>query len=164
MPGAWRGILQAASDPPTGLLVALAIVVAFVLILAARGIFDWLRGPDRETATYRLVEAGEGLALVEGESPQAGRLIGLDEPAMRDFIDRVEVRNEMRLHAVISADGDKQAWKDWRARDDRATPDGVLIEDSKGMVEIDRQGRVTAQPPMDEAVRGDLLEVLESVV
>lgn len=152
------------SDPPTGLVAALALVAVAVLLLAFRGILDWIRGPNRETATYRLVEAGEGLALVEAREPEEGRLIGLDEAAMRDFLDRVEHRNEMRLETVVDAEGNEQPWQDWRGREDRPVPDGVVIQDSKGRVEVDRQGRVTAQPPMDDAVRGDFLDVLTATV
>lgn len=164
VPLAW-GLAQAGgSDPPGGLLIALAVLFAIVALLAVRGLVDWLFGSKSETVTYRLADTGDGLALADPDARGIAALVGLSDPAMQALLDRVESRNEMRLHTVVEADGEERDWEVWRANPHRQTPRGVVIEDSKGIVEIDRSGRVTATPPLDEAVRGDLLEVLESAL
>jgi hypothetical protein len=158
-----RGLLLFDSAAPTGLVVALAVLGLAVALLALRGIVDWLFGPEAARADYRLVEAGEGLALADAEEARGERLVGLDEAGMRELLDRAEERNEMRLHVVLE-EGGRTEWETWRADADRRAPDGVVIEDSKGMVEIHASGRVKAKPPLDEAVRGDLVEILGEAV
>lgn len=159
------GLLQLASpDAPTGLLVALGVLLLAVALLALRGIVDWLFGPETTTATYRLVQAGEGLALADADEAKGQRLVGLDEEAMGRFLELAEDRNEMRLHVVLDAEGARRDWEDWRAESDRRPPAGLVIEDSKGLVEVHASGRIEARPPLDQAVRGDLLEVLGEVL
>lgn len=158
------GILQTSGgDPPAGLLLALGLVLLFVIVLAARAAWDRLLSGPESTSTYRLREGGEGLVLADDEGPKTGRPIGLDDSQMDHLLELVEDRNEMRLHTVVARDGEEIDWEAWRAQPDRATPKAVVIEDSKGLVEIDVSGRVKATPPLDDAVRGDLLEVLETV-
>lgn len=158
------GLLQTASDPPTGLLIALGVVLVAVVLLALRGLVDWLFGTEAETATYRLVEAGEGLALADADEAGGQRLVGLDEEAMARLLEEAEARNEMRLHVVLDRQGSKTDWEAWRSETERVSPQGVVLEDSKGLVEVHASGRVEATPPLDEAVRGDLLEVLGDVL
>lgn len=149
---------------PTGMLVALGVVVLAVLLLALRGLLDWLLGPAPETATYRLVETGDGLDLVDVDEATGHRLVGLEPEDVRELLDRTERRNEMRLHVVLERDGTQRDWEDWRREEGRRPPAGLILEDSKGLVEVHDSGRVKATPPLDEAVRGDLMEVLQGSI
>lgn len=151
-------------DQPTGLLVALAVVFAAVLLLALRGIVDWMFGPESPTETYRLLEFEGNLALSEEGELEGNRLVGIDEAAMDRLLEAVEHRNELRLHTIVTPAGEELAWETWRQDAEREKVQSVVIEDSKGLVEIGRAGRVTATPPLDEAVRRDLIEVLEDVL
>jgi hypothetical protein len=157
------GLLQTSSQAPTGLLVVVGVFALALVLLALRGLVDRLFGAEAATASYRLVEAGEGLALAD-DGAQDERLAGLDEAAMGRLIDRAEKRNEMRLHRVLDRQGGRHDWETWRADPDSHGPAAVTLEDSKGMVEIHASGRVEATPPLDDAVRGDLLEVLRGVL
>jgi hypothetical protein len=157
-------VLQLDAQAPTGLLVAVGVLVLAVALLALRGIVDWLVGPDAETARYRLVDTGDGLAIADADDVDDQRLVGLDERAMRTLLDRAEERNEIRLHVVIARDGSRIDWEAWRRAADRETPNGVVLEDSKGRVDVYADGRVDATPPLDDAVRSDLVEVLEQAV
>lgn len=161
LPGA-PGLL--APDAPTGLLLALGLLVLGVALLALRGLVDWLFGPEAARATYRLVEAGQGLAIADADDARGRRLVGLDESQMQALLARAEERNEMRLHTVLEREGGRVDWEAWRADADRRPPSGVILEDSKGLVEIRATGRIEATPPLDDAVRGDLLEVLSEVL
>lgn len=158
-------LLQLGSpDAPTGMLVALGVLVLAVLLLAVRGLVDWLLGPEPETATYRLVETEDGLELVDADEAKGRRLVGLEPEDVRDLLDRAERRNEMRLHVVLERDGTQRHWEDWRREEDRQPPAGLILEDSKGLVEIHDAGRVKATPPLDDAVRGDLMDVLRATL
>lgn len=152
------------ADAPTGLLLVLGVLGVAVLVLAARGILDWVLGPDPATATYRLVQDGDRLELADADEARESRLVGLDGASMRELMDEAEDRNEIRLHTVIAADGSRQDWEDWRRDESRGTPTGVIVEDSKGLVEIHNDGRLEATPPLDDAVRSDLMEVLRGAV
>jgi len=158
------GLLQTSSQAPTGLLVVVGVFALALALLVLRGLVDWLFGAEAATASYRLVEAGEGLALADADEAQGERLVGLDEAAMGRLIDHAEERNEMRLHHVVDREGQRHDWETWRADPDRGNPAAVRLEDSKGMVEIHESGRVEATPPLDDAVRGDLLDVLRGVL
>lgn len=164
-PLSW-GLGQAAgSDPPTGLIVAVALAFLVAAVFAVRGLIDWVAGGDDETHTYRLVEDAEGaFSLARAEPSRGERPVGLEAQAMDRLLVRAEERNEIRIHRVLDPDGAPVDWEDWRANPERLTPATVILEDSKGLVEVDRSGRVTATPPLDEAVRGDLVEVLEGAV
>lgn len=143
-----------------GLVFALGVAFLAVALLALRGLVDWLWGPEAPTATYRLVESDAGFAIADAEEAKGQRLVGLDDEAMLALLDRAEQRNEMRLHTVLGAGGTHEDWEEWRGEEDRRAPAGVVIEDSKGLVEVHASGRIDATPPLDEAVRGDLVEVL----
>lgn len=147
-----------------GLVVALGVAALAVALLALRGLVDWLLGPEAPTATYRLVETDGGLVLADEDEAKGQRLVGLDDEAMLALLDRAEQRNEMRLHTVLGAGGTHEDWEEWRGEEDRRAPAGVVIEDSRGLVEVHASGRVDATPPLDEAVRGDLVEVLASAL
>lgn len=147
-------------EADAGLVIALAVVLLAVLLLALRGLVDWLVGPEAPTATYRLVETDAGLAIADADEAHGRRLVGIDDEAMVALMDLAEQRNEMRLHTVLEAGGTSADWEAWRREEGRRAPKGVILEDSKGLVEIHASGRIDARPPLDEAVRGDLVEVL----
>lgn len=151
-------------EAPLGLVVALTVFAAAILLLALRGVVDWLFGPEPETAAYRLVDADGELVIADADQAHGRRLVGIEEAQMEDLLARAEDRNEMRLHTVLGPEGRRFDWETWRVRSDRESPAGVVLEDSKGLVEIHATGRIEATPPLDEAVRGDLLEVLERVL
>jgi hypothetical protein len=148
----------------TGALVALGVFALAIALLAARGLVDWLFGSDPERATYRLVDEDDRLVLVDAEEADDRRLVGLEPADMRALLDRAEERNEIRLHVVLDREGRREEWERWRAAADAPTPAGVVLEDSKGMVEVHDTGRIEATPPLDDAVRQDLLDVLRAVL
>ena len=148
----------------TGALVALGVFALAIALLAARGLVDWLFGSDPERATYRLVDEDDRLVLVDAEEADDRRLVGLEPADMRALLDRAEERNEIRLHVVLDREGRREHWEDWRRDEQAAAPAGAILEDSKGLVEVHASGRVEATPPLDDAVREDLLDVLRGVL
>lgn len=160
-----RALAQAGSqDQPTGLIVALGVILLAVVLLTLRGVLDRWLGPEQPTETYRLVETDGRLALARRSEMEAERLIGLRGATMHRLLEAVEERNELRIHAIVTPEGDERAWQAWRGEQPRAAVQRILVEASKGQVAIDASGRIEATPPLDEAVRRDLVEVLSSIL
>lgn len=155
-------ILQADGNSPTALAIVVGLILVGVLALAAIALWDRLTGAYRDEAGYQLVRVEEGLVLAPADEHTVGRNLSLDEDAMLDLVEAVESRNEMRLHTVVLAGGDERPFERWTRED--GVPRAIVIEDSQGLVTIDVAGIVHAQPPLDDAVRGDLLEVFGRVL
>lgn len=158
-------LLQATGDDaPTALYVVLLLIALGIGYLLTRAAADKITGAFDEEATYELFRRPDGaLALAPAGSTPGGDPVAFDEEQMRALVERVHGRNEMRLHFVVEASGDEVPFEHHDAEAEPA-PTAIVFQDSQGRVRVGRSGLVEAKPPLDDAVRGDLLEVLESVL
>jgi hypothetical protein len=151
-------LLQVGRDS-TVLAVAVLGVVGLVLVLAAIGLWDRFTRGERDTRELRLVETAEGeVSMVGGERP-VGEPVRLGADEMRRVVEAIETQNEWRLHALQSPSGEELAYERWDREAD-AEPATLVIEASKGLVELDADGTVRATPPLDDAVHDDLVALV----
>lgn len=148
-----------------GQLMAWIVVIGGLLILA---LVLWqvvyrLRGRHEEIESYRVVEApGDGLAIVpEADVGPGQRQVEPGPEGLEGLIEEAGHRNDVRILEIETDQGD-QVSVDVYERDEHGRPLELHLEDSRGLVDLTRQGRVVAQPPLDEAVVGDLEELLEA--
>jgi hypothetical protein len=161
MPGPPARLLQTAADADTTLLVALLLIALGLGYLVMRAAADKITGAFDEDAAYVLVrDPDDGLAIAAAgdDRPRAP----LDGEAMRALADRVHGANELRLHTVV-VDGRRLAFEDWDPSEDPA-PSRLVVEASRGRVDLRASGHIDTNPPLDDAVRRDLVDLLDDVL
>lgn len=163
MPSA-PALLQAADGDTTVLYIVLLLIALGIGYLLTRAAADKITGAFDEEATYELFRRSDGaLALAPAGSTPAGDPVTFDDAGMQELVDRVHGRNEMRLHFVVEPSGDEVPFEH-HDPDEEPSPTAIVFQDSQGRIRVGRSGLVEAKPPLDDAVRGDLLEVLEAVL
>lgn len=147
----------------TILLIALLLVLLAIGYIITRAATDRILGVHDEHATYELVrDKEEHLALLPTTRPHKGTPVNLDPDTMTRLTHRVHELNDLRIHTVTLPDDTEIAFEDYD-EDTHPPPRKILLEASKGDLTIDQSGIIETNPPLDDAVTKDLLNILEEV-
>ncbi len=162
----FQGLLQATGQDRTGIYVAVAVLAIFAILgiyFLIRSSLDRASGAYETEATYvlgrgqhpELVEIGAG-EVVPRETHRLGR------DGLQELVRKVESRNDMGIDHLVLDDGDTVPYVTAKGSLERA--ERVVLSDSRGEITVDTDGRITARPPLDPAVRQDLAELLVDVI
>lgn len=161
-----QAVLQTTGQDRTGIYVAVAVLGVFAVLgiyFLVRSSMDRATGAYEAEATYvlgrgehpELVEIGQG-EVVPRETHRLGR------QGLQDLVRKVETRNDIGIEHLVLDDGNQVPYVTSKGSLDRA--EQVILSDSKGEITIDTDGRVTARPPLDPAVKDDLTSLLVDVI
>lgn len=163
MPTGAAPLLQA-DGADTTLLVVLLLIALGIGYIVMRAAADKITGVYDEEARYEIMRRPGGeLTLAQPGDASQGAPVAFSEDQMRALVEAIHARNEMRLHGVVLPGGERVAFQDLDP-DEHPAPTAVVLEDSRGRLEVERYGLVETNPPLDDAVRRDLLEVLDEVL
>lgn len=141
-------------------LGAMAFGIGMLVLLNWR---DKKEGKHDEQASYQVqVGADDELTVVEAAHPE-GRRHRLGGHGLIGVIEATADRNDVRIHEVTLPDGREVDFEDYD-QDEHGVPELLLAEDSRGLIEIRRDGRIRTRPPVDDAVREDLERILETAL
>lgn len=161
-----QALLQTTGQDRTGIYVAVAVLAVFAVLgiyFLIRSSLDRASGAYEAEATYvlgrsehpELVEIGAG-EVVPRETHRLGR------DGLQELVRKVEARNDMGIDHLVLDDGNQVPYVTSKGSLDRA--ERVILSDSKGEITVDTDGRITARPPLDPAVRQDLTELLVDII
>ncbi len=159
-------LLQGVLEDRQGPLLALLVLGAFALLglyFILRSRLDQSSGRTDEEANY-IFGLGENPPLLESPAakghPASATPLGAE--GLATFISKAESHGDLGVVRLLRANGDEVPYElAARIPDDIAE---VELTSSRGTIWLDIEGHLRAQPPLDDAVRRDLGDLLTDVI